>query len=103
MTEPNASERLAWSVLEFMRRLPTVSRTYALAVYMQELSAQVLAEAGIRYRLSEFGDELVCAKCGTKTRHPEDIRQFYCAYCHEFLNDDLSGRGGAERASSARA
>jgi hypothetical protein len=40
------------------------------------------------YTLSEDGDAITCVRCGTLSRHPQDVEHRYCARCHIFLDPE---------------
>jgi hypothetical protein len=57
------------------------------ALEMAELGSKILAEYGIRYWISPYGDSITCTQCRKTSRNPNDVAQHYCGACHEFLEN----------------
>ena len=41
-------------------------------------------EIVVTYRIASDGRSITCLVCGRTSWHPEDVRQLYCGYCHQF-------------------
>lgn len=57
------------------------------AVKMAELGSKIMAEYGIAYWISPYGDSITCTKCRMTSRNPNDVAERYCGACHKFLKN----------------
>lgn len=58
-----------------------------VAEEMADLASAYLLENGVRYWISPMEDSITCVKCRHASHNPNDVKNRYCGFCHEFLND----------------
>jgi hypothetical protein len=51
---------------------------------MADLASAVMAEEGVPYWISPYGDSITCTKCRHTSRNLNDIERRYCGFCHVF-------------------